>query len=179
MLIIYVNSWCSYYMFIYIVILFVSVITFCAVYMAIQFLLRNWLIMLVVMCIYVHYMGGSGLMQNENFSVIEIRFNHFYFEFFDWERYWLSCRPFGCGVILGGYDRDESQLDMVEPSGVSYVSWYFAIFLMWRNSTQSSSLCIIPLHTFLLIYFVWIQVLVLLQMYFGAAIGKGRQAAKT
>ena len=166
-------------MFIYIVILFVSVITFCAVYMAIQFLLRNLLIVLLVMCIYVHYIGGSGLMQNENFSVIEIRFNHFYFEFFDWERYWLSCRPFGCGVILGGYDRDESQLDMVEPSGVSYVSWYFAIFLMWRNSTQSSSLCIIPLHTFLLIYFVWIQVLVLLQMYFGAAIGKGRQAAKT
>lgn len=35
------------------------------------------------------------------------------------------CRPFGCGVILGGYDRDGPQLYMVEPSGVSYVSEYF------------------------------------------------------
>ncbi|KAK4346123.1 hypothetical protein RND71_036299 [Anisodus tanguticus] len=48
--------------------------------------------------------------------------------------WWL--RPFGCGVILGGYDRDGPQLYLVEPSGVSY-------------------------------------------RYFGAAIGKGRQAAKT
>ncbi|KAD3338650.1 hypothetical protein E3N88_34171 [Mikania micrantha] len=48
--------------------------------------------------------------------------------------WWL--RPFGSGVILGGYDRDGPQLYMVEPSGVSY-------------------------------------------RYFGAAIGKGRQAAKT
>ncbi|KAG0454332.1 hypothetical protein HPP92_025636 [Vanilla planifolia] len=29
--------------------------------------------------------------------------------------WWL--RPFGCGVILGGYDRDGPQLYMVEPSG--------------------------------------------------------------
>ncbi|KAL0928239.1 hypothetical protein M5K25_000111 [Dendrobium thyrsiflorum] len=48
--------------------------------------------------------------------------------------WWL--RPFGCGVILGGYDRDGPGLYMVEPSGVSY-------------------------------------------RYFGAAIGKGKQAAKT
>ncbi|XP_073100613.1 proteasome subunit alpha type-3 isoform X2 [Elaeis guineensis] len=48
--------------------------------------------------------------------------------------WWL--RPFGCGVLLGGYDRDGPQLYMIEPSGVSY-------------------------------------------RYFGAAIGKGRQAAKT
>ncbi|EFJ26434.1 hypothetical protein SELMODRAFT_270930 [Selaginella moellendorffii] len=48
--------------------------------------------------------------------------------------WWL--RPFGTGVILGGYDRDGPQLYMIEPSGVSY-------------------------------------------RYFGAAIGKGRQAAKT
>ncbi|CAN6454693.1 unnamed protein product [Victoria cruziana] len=48
--------------------------------------------------------------------------------------WWL--RPFGCGIVLGGYDRDGPQLYMVEPSGVSY-------------------------------------------RYFGAAIGKGRQAAKT
>ncbi|WVZ68464.1 hypothetical protein U9M48_017399 [Paspalum notatum var. saurae] len=48
--------------------------------------------------------------------------------------WWL--RPFGCGVILGGYDRDGPQLYMIEPSGVSY-------------------------------------------KYFGAALGKGRQAAKT
>lgn len=33
-----------------------------------------------------------------------------------------AARPFGCGVILGGYDRDGPQLYMVEPSGVSYVS---------------------------------------------------------
>nr|GMC80067.1 proteasome subunit alpha type-3-like [Ipomoea batatas] len=31
------------------------------------------------------------------------------------------CRPFGCGVILGGYDRDGPQLYMVEPSGISYL----------------------------------------------------------
>lgn len=38
----------------------------------------------------------------------------------------INCyRPFGCGVILGGYDRDGPQLYMIEPSGVSYVSWYF------------------------------------------------------
>lgn len=48
--------------------------------------------------------------------------------------WWL--RPFGCGVILAGYDRDGPQLYMVEPSGVSY-------------------------------------------RYLGAAIGKGRQQAKT
>ncbi|OAY57892.1 proteasome subunit alpha type-3 [Manihot esculenta] len=48
--------------------------------------------------------------------------------------WWL--RPFGCGVILGGYDRDGPQLYMIEPSGISY-------------------------------------------KYFGAAIGKGKQAAKT
>ncbi|KZV27386.1 hypothetical protein F511_02495 [Dorcoceras hygrometricum] len=48
--------------------------------------------------------------------------------------WWL--RPFGCGVILGGYDREGPQLYLVEPSGISY-------------------------------------------RYFGAAIGKGRQAAKT
>ncbi|KAF9675263.1 hypothetical protein SADUNF_Sadunf09G0013800 [Salix dunnii] len=48
--------------------------------------------------------------------------------------WWL--RPFGCGVILSGYDRDGPQLYMVEPSGISY-------------------------------------------RYFGAAIGKGKQAAKT
>ncbi|CAN1346511.1 Proteasome subunit alpha type-3 [Linum perenne] len=33
--------------------------------------------------------------------------------------WWL--RPFGCGVILGGYDRDGPQLYMIEPSGISYV----------------------------------------------------------
>ncbi|KAK4392572.1 Proteasome subunit alpha type-3 [Sesamum angolense] len=32
--------------------------------------------------------------------------------------WWL--RPFGCGVILGGYDRDGPQLYMIEPSGISY-----------------------------------------------------------
>ncbi|KAJ8491301.1 hypothetical protein OPV22_013022 [Ensete ventricosum] len=48
--------------------------------------------------------------------------------------WWL--RPFGSGIILGGYDRDGPQLYMIEPSGVSY-------------------------------------------RYFGATIGKGRQAAKT
>uniref|UniRef100_A0A0E0PPA9 Proteasome subunit alpha type n=1 Tax=Oryza rufipogon TaxID=4529 RepID=A0A0E0PPA9_ORYRU len=33
--------------------------------------------------------------------------------------WWL--RPFGCGVILGGYDRDGPQLYMIEPSGLSYI----------------------------------------------------------
>ncbi|XP_074366786.1 uncharacterized protein LOC141707490 isoform X3 [Apium graveolens] len=35
--------------------------------------------------------------------------------------WWL--RPFGCGVFLGGYGRDGPQLYMIEPSGVSYVSF--------------------------------------------------------
>ncbi|XP_062231723.1 proteasome subunit alpha type-3-like [Phragmites australis] len=48
--------------------------------------------------------------------------------------WWL--RPFGCGVILGGYDRDGPQLYIIEPSGLSY-------------------------------------------KYFGVALGKGKQAAKT
>ncbi|XP_042060543.1 proteasome subunit alpha type-3-like isoform X2 [Salvia splendens] len=34
--------------------------------------------------------------------------------------WWL--RPFGCGVIVGGYDRDGPQLYMIEPSGISYLS---------------------------------------------------------
>ncbi|KAK1363334.1 hypothetical protein POM88_038895 [Heracleum sosnowskyi] len=29
-------------------------------------------------------------------------------------------KPFGCGVILGGYDIDGPQLYMIKPSGVSY-----------------------------------------------------------
>ncbi|QHO17628.1 Proteasome subunit alpha [Arachis hypogaea] len=33
----------------------------------------------------------------------------------------LCTLPFGCGVILGDYDRDGPQLYMVEPSGVSYI----------------------------------------------------------
>lgn len=75
--------------------------------------------------------------------------------------WWL--RPFGCGVILGGYDKDGPQLYMIEPSGISYVSLCpFAhrdIYLM------SSSF-----------FILWILIL---QRYFGAAIGKGKQAAKT
>ncbi|XLR35626.1 hypothetical protein HN51_044993 [Arachis hypogaea] len=64
-------------------------------------------------------------------------FKLYFFVFFTSITYcWQFHRPFGCGVILGGYDRDGPQLYMVEPSGVSY-------------------------------------------RYFGAAIGKGRQAAKT
>ncbi|XP_042060542.1 proteasome subunit alpha type-3-like isoform X1 [Salvia splendens] len=34
--------------------------------------------------------------------------------------WWL--RPFGCGVIVGGYDRDGPQLYMIEPSGISDTS---------------------------------------------------------
>jgi len=49
---------------------------------------------------------------------------------------YASIRPFGCSVLLGGYDKRGPQLYMIEPSGVS-----------WG--------------------------------YFGVAIGKGRQAAKT
>ncbi|KAL0404707.1 UNVERIFIED_CONTAM: Proteasome subunit alpha type-3 [Sesamum radiatum] len=36
-----------------------------------------------------------------------------------WRTNFLVC-AFGCGVILGGYDRDGPQLYMIEPSGVSY-----------------------------------------------------------
>lgn len=39
----------------------------------------------------------------------------------------MWCRPFGCGVILGGYDRDGPQMYMVEPSGVSYVSLFLKV----------------------------------------------------
>lgn len=83
------------------------------------------------MCIYVPYTGGSG---SVNISWHCSSFIWLFFPllngvyvllFFNGNNYWW-CRPFGCGVILGGYDRDGPQLYMVEPSGVSYVSWYLA-----------------------------------------------------
>lgn len=49
-------------------------------------------------------------------------YNHVQFFFYLFIVILFCCRPFGCGVILGGYDRDGPQLYMVEPSGVSYVS---------------------------------------------------------
>ena len=45
--------------------------------------------------------------------------------------WWL--RPFGCGVILGGYDRDGPQLYMIEPSGISYVSLFLSFYVPFLN----------------------------------------------
>ncbi|CAI0397756.1 unnamed protein product [Linum tenue] len=89
-----------------------------AVPMANPSLSKSLLNVLLATCTYVPSIGGF---------VGKGKCSHVHF---------LRCRPFGCGVILGGYDRDGPQLYMIEPSGISY-------------------------------------------RYFGAAIGKGKQAAKT
>lgn len=37
-----------------------------------------------------------------------------------------AVRPFGSSLIIGAYDPDDgSQMYMIDPSGVSYVSYYF------------------------------------------------------
>ncbi|KAK6147800.1 hypothetical protein DH2020_018712 [Rehmannia glutinosa] len=85
--------------------------------------------------------------------------------------WWL--RPFGCGVILGGYDRDGPQLYMVEPSGVSYEHISIA-------SYEISLFYFLSFFSLVLYYKLsFIFASSLPQRYFGAAIGKGRQAAKT
>ncbi|GJV17190.1 proteasome subunit alpha type-3 [Tanacetum coccineum] len=53
--------------------------------------------------------GVAGLAADERQIVARAKSEAYNFE-----------RPFGSGVILGGYDRDGPQLYMVEPSGVSY-----------------------------------------------------------
>ena len=63
-----------------------------------------------------------------------------------------SVRPFGCSTILGAVDKTGPALFVVEPSGVSYV-WPSLIFTGGN--------------------------LIAVQGYRGAAVGKGRQLAKT
>lgn len=76
------------------------------------------LIALQVMCICAHCIGGSGATKYTFFlDIISICKSNL------WVILDSFYRPFGCGVILGGYDRDGPQLYMVEPSGISYVSW--------------------------------------------------------
>jgi len=75
-------------------------------------------------------------------------------------------RPFGTSVILGGVDHKGPQLFMIEPSGVSYVRCIAQL-----SRSLSLSLSLSPLafshgageH----------------QGYYGCAIGKGRELAKT
>lgn len=57
--------------------------------------------------------------------------------------YFNFCRPFGCGVIVGGYDRDGPQLYMIEPSGISYVSFssiYLQMMVISSNFYSVSSI---------------------------------------
>lgn len=113
----------------------------CAVSMGNQYLSRNLLIVLLVMCICVHFTGGWGLIRYQNSLSIMIFSSLYSLR----EYLMLPCRPFGCGVILGGYDRDGPQLYMVEPSGVSYVSlfWSFvAISLAINPLAFASSLSV-------------------------------------
>ncbi|CAK9172937.1 unnamed protein product [Ilex paraguariensis] len=72
--------------------------------------------------------------------------------------WWL--RPFGCGVILGGYDRDGPQLYMIEPSVAT-------------TSVFPHLLCALACTM------TYVPDCFQLPRYFGAAIGKGKQAAKT
>ena len=64
-----------------------------------------------------------------------------------------SVRPFGVSAILGAVDKDGPALFVVEPSGVYYVRYknLRLLILYWINN----------------------------QGYNGAAVGKGRQLAKT
>ena len=68
-----------------------------------------------------------------------------------------SVRPFGVSTILGAVDKNGPQLYIIEPSGVAYVRTH--------SSTRCGHLLMLLLHRS--------------QGYHGAAIGKGRQLAKT
>ena len=47
-----------------------------------------------------------------------------------------AVRPFGCSFILGSYDQDDGpQLYMVDPSGISYVSY------LWGVYPQTGAVC--------------------------------------
>ncbi|KAL6009796.1 Phosphoprotein associated with glycosphingolipid-enriched microdomains 1 [Asimina triloba] len=93
--------------------------------------------------------------------------------------WWL--RPFGCGVILGGYDRDGPQLYMIEPSGVSYTVKDFGMDVALKTSARQvahEEFCFTDgRHRHDGIPGNW--VFFAESRYFGAAIGKGRQGAKT
>ncbi|KAL7992763.1 hypothetical protein Chor_017019 [Crotalus horridus] len=68
-----------------------------------------------------------------------------------------AVRPFGCSFMLGSYDDDDgAQLYMIDPSGVSYVSILIYIHLNENQEYYPLSIG-----------------------YWGCAIGKARQAAKT
>jgi len=69
---------------------------------------------------------------------------------------------------MGGYDRDGPQLYMIEPSGVAYVI---------PQPFHSSQTC--QEERSLLFFPVLRRQPCHMQRYFGAAVGKGRQAAKT
>ena len=80
---------------------------------------RNSQSVLQVMFICVLSIGGLGLLSLSSLppfiSPAWLKIKRFLL-FFNFSR------PFGCGVILGGYDKDGPQLYMIEPSGISYVS---------------------------------------------------------
>ena len=65
-----------------------------------------------------------------------------------------SVRPFGCSTILGGVDKYGPSIYVIEPSGVFYV----------RNGCHFTRFLHLPITH---------------KGYHGAAIGKGRQLAKT
>lgn len=64
-----------------------------------------------------------------------------------------SVRPFGCSTILGAVDKNGPALYVIEPSGVAYVRT--SRIIAWTTDRH------------------------LVQGYRGAAVGKGRQLAKT
>lgn len=69
-----------------------------------------------------------------------------------------SVRPFGISTILGSVDKTGPQLFVVEPSGVFYVR------LIYHSTPNPCLTCVASYVT---------------QGYHGAAVGKGRQLAKT
>lgn len=45
-----------------------------------------------------------------------------------------AVRPYGCSVILAGYEQNEPEMYLIDPSGVSYVSinlfkFFFCIYI--------------------------------------------------
>lgn len=75
-----------------------------------------------------------------------------------------AVRPFGCSIMFGSYGPDGPALYMADPSGVAWVSH-------------------LPLSTEQLLYSTLLYCTVLyctvLQGYYGCAVGKAKQAAKT
>lgn len=43
-----------------------------------------------------------------------------------------AVRPYGCSVILASWDKDDGpEMYMIDPSGVSYVSYAYIIYLVY------------------------------------------------